>query len=226
MFVPDLSGYIDSLTPVSVQVELLCRLPEPTDEFELTPRSLCVVKENAHRFFDGGCLLIEMIDSDGVCAAAFSVNDEESLYENGVYTIHFMPEQLTALEWNELYTVMISASAEGCERSEPVLAGAFVCDVRKGELTLMLPSALTDIEAGAFENCAACESILPEGMLSIGGRAFAYGSVRCIVIPESVKQIADDAFEGCDDLVIVCPNGSFAAEYAEQHGFDHADEQQ
>ena len=66
--------------------------------------------------------------------------------------------------------------------------------------TADLGSSLTGIPAAAFANCSALESV---------------------TIPESVKTIADNAFEGVDSaLVIYGSAGSAAEQYASQNGFD------
>ena len=43
------------------------------------------------------------------------------------------------------------------------------------------------------------------------------GSLRLVVIPESVTTIAEDAFSGTMRLVIQTPIGSYAAEWADVH---------
>ncbi len=39
-----------------------------------------------------------------------------------------------------------------------------------------------------------------------------------VVIPDSVTDIGERAFEGCEDLVIKTPENSFAQKYAEENG--------
>ena len=58
--------------------------------------------------------------------------------------------------------------------------------------------------------CSAIEEmILPEGLASLGERAFAGCSeIKNIAIPESVKEIKDGAFEGCYSVEeIILPKG-------------------
>ena len=69
-----------------------------------------------------------------------------------------------------------------------------------------------------FEGCTALkELVLPQTLIDIGERAFAYCSqLRSITIPASVGHISDDAFAGCHDLTIRCVQGSYAQAYAQE----------
>lgn len=61
--------------------------------------------------------------------------------------------------------------------------------------------------------------ILPADLTAIESQAFAgLTDVDAISIPATVKSIADDAFEG-SDIVIIAPAGSYAATWAQEHGF-------
>ena len=87
-----------------------------------------------------------------------------------------------------------------------------------GEISV-LPDGLRHIRAEAFAGSDVQIVICPDHLQSIGSRAFAHSALFRITIPESVTGIAEDAFEGCVGLTIVAPAGSYAAEYAEAHGF-------
>lgn len=69
-------------------------------------------------------------------------------------------------------------------------------------------SSLTDIGEGAFagyNNVPGCTSLqsvtLPDGLLSIGDKAFAYSGLKSIVIPDSVTTLGGGAFSDCEDLI-------------------------
>ena len=84
----------------------------------------------------------------------------------------------------------------------------------------MIPSALTTVDGEAFSGDALTSLDLDNGVLdSIGEYAFAgntgLGFVR---IPDSVTSIDDTAFDGCDQLVVICTVGSPAHYYAYEHG--------
>jgi len=90
----------------------------------------------------------------------------------------------------------------------PVLANA--------ASSITLPEGLLTIEEEAFMGAASLERVsVPEGTTSIGARAFANSSLQYIELPASVESIADDAFEGCDELEVYAPEGSYAAEWWE-----------
>lgn len=74
-----------------------------------------------------------------------------------------------------------------------------MCTVIVREMnTLTLPSYLTTIDSEAFSNLI---------------------SVDAIRIPVGVTSIADDAFDG-SDIILYVRSGSYAAEWAENHGFE------
>lgn len=63
--------------------------------------------------------------------------------------------------------------------------------------TVEFENDVTDIGAFAFANCAA---------------------LKTITLPDTVTAIADNAFSGCDDLVIRCSYASYAMRYAKAQG--------
>ncbi len=81
-----------------------------------------------------------------------------------------------------------------------------------------LPSSLLVIEDEAFMGTGFEDVIIPEGIESIGVRAFAdNSSMRTVKIPESVFAIGSDAFRGADGLVITGKSGSYAEKWAAAH---------
>ena len=82
---------------------------------------------------------------------------------------------------------------------------------------LELPTGLKAIEEEAFAGITARTVVIPEGCTSIGSRAFAdCGSLKYVVIPDSVTGIEGDAFEG-SKVTFVCNDNSAAADYARNH---------
>ena len=91
----------------------------------------------------------------------------------------------------------------------------------QSEIKVMkLPAGLKSIQQEAFRDSAAECVVLPDGCAEIGARAFAAcAGLRRVEIPASVAVIAEDAFEGCsNELVIVTPKGSAAESFAQAHG--------
>lgn len=61
----------------------------------------------------------------------------------------------------------------------------------------------------AFENCALLKVVgLCEGATEIKSGAFAYSSIKSIVIPSSVTSIAGDAFDDYSSGFIACYKGT------------------
>ena len=142
-------------------------------------------------------------DDSGTIVTWGSTNPQVASVEDGVIFAHHTG------------STEILAAAPGYEQA--------VCQVdviapEKMEGGLLLPQALTQIDAEAFMGGAFESVILPEGTLYIGERAFADCTLlRQIQIPASVESIAEDAFEGYNDLIIFCPLGSAAEAYAIAH---------
>jgi len=85
--------------------------------------------------------------------------------------------------------------------------------------SIIIPNSVTSIEAGAFYGCEELTNItIPGSVKSIGYEAFAHSGLTSITIPDSVKSIGDVAFYGCPDLTIYGARGSYAEEYAYEHG--------
>jgi hypothetical protein len=81
------------------------------------------------------------------------------------------------------------------------------------------------IDEEAFAGIAATAVALPEGVTSIGDRAFAgCAALRQIQIPGSVKHIGEGAFDGCAaDLLIVGEFDTPAETYARENGIAFQD---
>lgn len=106
--------------------------------------------------------------------------------------------------------------------------GDLQCDVCRGVLgratfepDLILPEALVCIEDEAFRGVPAAMVFLPEGVVSIGSKAFAEcAALEQIYIPASVTDINADAFDGCKaGLIIYGAEGSEAQRFAGEKGF-------
>ena len=80
-------------------------------------------------------------------------------------------------------------------------------------------SVISSVSAFSFADSGLTHVSLPSTCISIGRYAFVRcGDLESIIIPDSVTEIADNAFEGCDKLVVYAAPGSYAAEYAVAHG--------
>ena len=95
---------------------------------------------------------------------------------------------------------------------------AFAADPFLLEVTLN--PGVEIVEDFAFLNCRSLRKMtLPEGTQSIGEQAFANDiALRALYIPQSVTSIGSQAFDGCVNLTVTTPAGSFAEEYCLQNG--------
>lgn len=88
---------------------------------------------------------------------------------------------------------------------------------------LELPEDLKEVGEDAFRgDTSLSEVILPDGVTSIGAYAFAYSSVMCVNLPDSLIHIDPTAFEGCEDVFcLVSDENSAAAAYCRDHGIPY-----
>lgn len=85
----------------------------------------------------------------------------------------------------------------------------------------VIPQGIRVIGAEAFYGCSALRSVtIPDSVISIGDYAFSFcNSLWTVPIPTSVSSIGERAFSGCsDNLNFTAGCGSYAAEYAKDHG--------
>lgn len=82
-------------------------------------------------------------------------------------------------------------------------------------MTMVLPGSLRTIEAEAFEGVIAEKIIVPDGVTSIGYKAFANcPRLMEIELPAGIN-IDAHAFDGCGAIVLYGKGGSYLSEYAE-----------
>lgn len=86
---------------------------------------------------------------------------------------------------------------------------------------LRMPSALTLLEEEAMYGVAASIVDLRGSNVSvIGSKAFGGNpNLEMVYLPASVRTIAGDAFRGSGHVVILCPKGSYAHNWANQNGY-------
>ena len=91
---------------------------------------------------------------------------------------------------------------------------------KETEPDLILPASLTAIESEAFAGGAFTYVQVPEGVTTIGPRAFAdCPKLRDIAISGTETWIDPTAFAGVSNLTIHGADGSYAEFYASKYGF-------
>lgn len=85
---------------------------------------------------------------------------------------------------------------------------------------LVLPTSLKEIGEEAFTGGGFGYVYIADGIETIGARAFAEcRNLQYIRIPDSIRSIAPDAFEGVSGVVIFGVEGTYAEYYANKYGF-------
>ena len=74
--------------------------------------------------------------------------------------------------------------------------------IERTATSITIPSSVTSIGSGAFQDCTALTSVtIPSGVTSIGSLAFnGCTALTSITIPSSVTSIVSGAFQGCTNL--------------------------
>ena len=84
--------------------------------------------------------------------------------------------------------------------------------------TFIFPLSLEIIEDEAFEGSAVETVVFPDGLLSIGSRAFGNAYfLTDVYIPDTTTYIADSAFFVTPNLTIHGLDGSYAMDWANSH---------
>lgn len=92
------------------------------------------------------------------------------------------------------------------------------------KIDMRLPSSLKTIEDEAFAGCAFRFALLSENTESIGARVFANcNNLRYIYIPYSIDEIDYYAFNGTNDITILCHYGTEGCTYADYFGIPYID---
>lgn len=90
-----------------------------------------------------------------------------------------------------------------------VIRGGILETYNGASVNPIIPNGVKEIGTAAFENLRITSIHIPEGVDTIGSRAFALcKSLKSIVIPQTVRKIDEQAFVGCSSLEhIEIPNG-------------------
>lgn len=128
--------------------------------------------------------------------------------ENGTFRLTFIHADLPAC--------VFMIGGHFADGASPRVAGVYT----PAAAAQTAPAALSVIGEEAFFGCSFEQVILDGQVTAIGARAFGNcASLKRIAIPDSVTDIAPDAFEGCADLTIECGRNSIAYQFAIEHQF-------
>ena len=126
-------------------------------------------------------------------------------------------ESVAKVDENGMVTAVAPGTATITAAAGSGITAACTITVRDAD-TLMLPASLTTVGEGAFAGADMEVVILPDGAASIASRAFAdCGRLTVVYMPDSITFIAEDAFEGSENIRFICASGSTAAAYAAKH---------
>lgn len=164
----------------------------------------------------------ELVIPEKLLGAKVSAIDDYAFFGNtGITSVDF---------GNAVYLKSIGADAFfGCaglntikipESVEALGFGAFQnCTGLKSAIVY---AAVTDIPSQCFKDCTSLESVyFASPIETVGAFAFAgCAFLGDVIMPASVTSISDNAFEGACDVVIFCPEGSYAESFANDNGIE------
>ena len=137
----------------------------------------------------------------------------------------FDPPSLMAFVGWEIEGETYSAGQSFTVEDHMTLTACWTDAIRLGIANLVLPSSLTEIEAGAFEGIAAATVYIPDGCDSIGAGAFAAcHNLQQVRIPDGCA-IDPSAFSGCGAVTLFGSAGGTAEAFCNAHpGFTFMEE--
>ena len=95
-----------------------------------------------------------------------------------------------------------------------------IADTCAFAVILELPESLTIIDEEAFYGTDSIDEVLVhDEVTEIRSKAFADSSLTEINLPGSIEYIADDAFDGCEDVAVTAEQGTYAFDWAVEKGY-------
>ena len=181
--------------------------------------------------FDGGSIIIDV--KQGKVAAERVVLSEEALMlavgdlvelEADVLPANAESAELTWHSSNQSVVTCTGGVIKAVGDGTAVITASCgevsaQCEVLVYQGITVLPESLTEIAEEAFAGSRVACVECPQGLKTIGKRAFADCDILVrISLGSGVQSIAEDAFEGCENVVILAPEGSYAARWAKEKG--------
>lgn len=169
---------------------------------------------------------LQLFVSDGEeTKLIFEVDDPDLILYPGEVFIHKeIADEIQRSGSKLTFTAVITPSGNDSDLYNNRAAVTVTFDAKyvNYENMMTLPDSTVTIEDEAFANCAFEAVETNEALESIGALAFADSKeLKQVRLGYKVSNIAYDAFSGCPEVILWCPYGSYAAEYAHQQGISY-----
>lgn len=161
------------------------------------------------------------------CTARGRTTYTSAAFANPAFSVHTITlANIPKLDhnWVQAPSTAATDTADGvrggtaCSACGMVLREAAAVSAQR---VLRIPAMMEEIGEEAFVGIAAQQITIPAGTRSIGSKAFAdCNNLLIAVIPSSVSEIANDAFDG-SDVSVICPNGCYAADWCGDRRIPH-----
>lgn len=156
-------------------------------------------------------------------AALAGMKEKEKEYKVQIATLQAKVAQLSGTSSTDPLTERVTFHY----REEN--GGAVITGYSGNVALLTIPSTLDGlvvvaIGERAFEGATLTAVILPEGLMRIDWFAFyECEELAGVTIPASVSSIGYAVFDGCPNLTLRCPVGSYAEKYAQSYAIPYTD---
>ena len=172
---------------------------------------------------------LEIIDGSFINARVTSIDFPDSLIEIGNESFKACPYIKSVTFPKNLKKIGLQAFVLNKQLEEVIFSNSITdicgsaflyCPVKK----VVVPEGMNTIVEQTFRYCENLEIVVIGGNIQeIGPKAFAdCPTLETVVIPDSVTNISDDAFENAHaDLVIYCNEGSYAQQYAAKNNIKY-----
>ncbi|MCR5662960.1 MAG: leucine-rich repeat protein [bacterium] len=164
-------------------------------------------------------------------------NIAENMLPEETVLSHYLGEEKNVYIPSEIngkkVTALNDALFKGNNYIENVTIPEGVREIRKDAFrgcsalrNVVFSNTIVSIGEGAFRGCERLKKvILPEGLSEIGDKAFSGCSgLEAVTIPAGVTVIPKNAFAGSALRIVICPDNSYAAAWADANMIMHAQE--
>lgn len=155
---------------------------------------------NPNHKYSGDLIIPDSVSFDGIQYQVTAINDRAFSMCSGLTSIT-IPSSVTTIGNSAFWG---SGIRQVAIPSSVTAIGTSAFQNCSALNQVELSPALKVINIYMFANCSALTSIeIPDGVISIGDRAFTKSGLKAIIIPDNVSSIGTSAFEGCEGLTEV-----------------------
>lgn len=182
-----------------------------------------VIEKYTVKYIGESCFANGNIESIWIPESVVSIGNNAFYGCTELKTVNFANESCIKYIGEYAFKGTLFENIDGVDENNTVIiSDILIRHFGSGEIRTS--SLITGIAGGAFYDRQDITKVtISYGCNWIGSNAFnQMHSLECVVIPDSVTSIEDNAFAGCgENLCIVCGSGSYAEQYAKDNGLKY-----